>query len=86
MTKGIQFNMYLNPDIITKDEAGNVDQVCIDLDPDKVMRALMSGQNVLGKPMSYWASYITERAQELSDEATPKQYDDWGVEALGYDF
>lgn len=72
--------------MITKDADGNIQEACLDLDPDKVMRALMSGQNVLGKPMSYWASYITEHAQELSDEATPKQYDDWNIESLGYDY
>lgn len=70
---------------ITKDEDGNIQEECIRLDQDKVFAAIRAGQDVLGKPSRYWANLITDHAQELADEATPEQYDDWGIEALGYD-
>lgn len=70
---------------ITKDKDGNILECCIDLDPAKVFAAIAAGNVVLGKPKRYWVSLLADHAQSLSDEATPDQYDDWGIEALGYD-
>ena len=67
---------------ITRDEDGNVDQDCIDLDPSKVFAAITTQLTVLGKPRRYWVSLIADHAQELSDEATPEHYDSWGIEDL----
>lgn len=68
-----------------KDIYGNILECCIDLDPDKVFDAVRRGETVLGKPSMYWAGVLTDHAQELADEASPEQYEEWDIEALGYE-
>lgn len=58
----------------------------IELDPEKVYAAIMSGQDVLGKPNRYWRIALRDLAQEIADEASAEQYDEWGIEELGYDY
>lgn len=58
----------------------------LELCPEKVYAAVMSGQDVLGKPNRYWRIALRDLAQEIADEASAEQYDEWNIEGLGYDY
>lgn len=58
----------------------------IELCPEKVYDAVVSGKDVLGKPNRYWRIALRDLAQEIADEATAEQYDQWKIEDLGYDY
>lgn len=58
----------------------------LELCPEKVYAAVMSGKDVLGRPNRFWRIALRDLAQEIADEASAEQYDEWGIEGLGYDY
>lgn len=58
----------------------------LELCPEKVYAAVMSGEDVLGKSNRFWRIALRDLAQEIADEASAEQYDEWGIEGLGYDY
>lgn len=58
----------------------------LELCPEKVYAAVMSGQDVLGKPNRFWRIALRDLAQEIADEASAEQYNKWDIEGFGYDY
>lgn len=69
---------------ITRDpDSGVVDQVCEPLRANDVWDAAVFAvrweQSFMGRPHTYWKALVCDTAQRLADEASPEQYDDWGI-------
>lgn len=58
----------------------------IQLDPEKVIEAFCrSKDSFMGRSSDYWAQVLTDHAQKIADHASIDEYDDWDLEAMGYE-